>query len=396
MGSNFSAISDSQFGWWGGEFERERGSVSSAPPTGPSRAHSFPSAGFIDDHDAKRRRSDQPPSARDSEETARLRWQAQNRNASYPISASISAAGSGLRSLIHPPHSSSMSRGSLSAAPGIGGASFDDGQMRPPAPPRSASIIGGQLAKSFADLSAADRARGSISRSPSMAPPAIPQSDRRTSLFPSGPLTSSAPLEGRSLPSPIPDGIRHTPTPHEPDFTRKAVTRPSSPERTLARRSSLTEMIMAQSGDAMGAPRGVAHRLTAADMDKPSLSEPGLPWSRRESGDSASGVYLNSDTESLSGTVSGRGRKRSGQGLGDEHPEDGMRGMEVLAESAQRAADDDGLDERDSSPGRSGGPKYTCSFCAKTFSRPSSLRIHTYSREFSLIEQTLEEYHTNP
>ncbi|ORY32582.1 hypothetical protein BCR39DRAFT_450540, partial [Naematelia encephala] len=23
--------------------------------------------------------------------------------------------------------------------------------------------------------------------------------------------------------------------------------------------------------------------------------------------------------------------------------------------------------------------KYSCSFCAKTFSRPSSLRIHTYS-----------------
>ncbi|NXD32698.1 YL8J protein, partial [Spelaeornis formosus] len=25
------------------------------------------------------------------------------------------------------------------------------------------------------------------------------------------------------------------------------------------------------------------------------------------------------------------------------------------------------------------GPKYACAFCAKTFSRPSSLRIHTYS-----------------
>jgi hypothetical protein len=61
----------------------------------------------------------------------------------------------------------------------------------------------------------------------------------------------------------------------------------------------------------------------------------------------------------------------------------GMQGMEVLAESASRVQEE--MDEG-SPPGQvimsGAGPKYACAFCAKTFSRPSSLRIHTYSREF--------------
>jgi hypothetical protein len=74
----------------------------------------------------------------------------------------------------------------------------------------------------------------------------------------------------------------------------------------------------------------------------------------------------------------------------DPKADPGMRGMEVLAESARRVADaerKDSREDRELSPTKSNnnasstGPKYTCQFCAKTFSRPSSLRIHTYSRE---------------
>ena len=82
----------------------------------------------------------------------------------------------------------------------------------------------------------------------------------------------------------------------------------------------------------------------------------------------------------------GRGRKRSVQMDGDtEMADHGMRGMEVLAESARRVSEA-AAEEEDSPPkglaGLAGaGPKYACAYCAKTFSRPSSLRIHTYSRE---------------
>ncbi len=93
-----------------------------------------------------------------------------------------------------------------------------------------------------------------------------------------------------------------------------------------------------------------------------------------------------------------RGRKRP---AGARDAEDGdvdmkdpaMSGMEILAESARRLSEEerkvDGVESRDPSPSKAGagagGPKYLCAFCAKTFSRPSSLRIHTYSREFNLV-----------
>jgi hypothetical protein len=84
---------------------------------------------------------------------------------------------------------------------------------------------------------------------------------------------------------------------------------------------------------------------------------------------------------SMSMSVSGRGRKRGPIPSSSDDEAEGMRGMEVLAESAQQrlAAEDE--EERDESPGRAGGPRYECAYCAKTFSRPSSLRIHIYSRE---------------
>jgi hypothetical protein len=86
-----------------------------------------------------------------------------------------------------------------------------------------------------------------------------------------------------------------------------------------------------------------------------------------------------------------RAKKRAFEGqkpLGDVDMDGdpGMRGMEVLAESARRVSESN--EDKDELNGEAGGslvgPKYTCAFCAKTFSRPSSLRIHTYSRESSL------------
>jgi len=141
-------------------------------------------------------------------------------------------------------------------------------------------------------------------------------------------------------------------------------------------------------------------------MDRPSLSEQinitGWPV-RRASTDSVvsvPGINLNSDSEDAGPPPTSLGRKgpTEARNLGledgdvDMKGDPSMRGMEMLAEFAQRVAEEERKgrtsEERDPSPGKGGvGPKYTCAYCAKTFSRPSSLRIHTYSREqhFSLF-----------
>ena len=382
-GSTFSSVSDAQFGWWGGN-EADRGRAESTH--GPFRANSYPNAGFEEDHDAKRRRSDQPTSMRDPEEAARLRWQAQNRNASYPAGSMSVGQGNGLRSLIHPPHGSF--RGSVSIN--------DDTAYPPPPPTHDGSMlspqarngsVGGQLARSFAELTAAEKsARASQSRSPSMAPPPAPGGvDRRSSsALAAGPLTRSSPLyEGDRRQS----GASNMGNP----VLRHAAAQPPSPDqRGPMRNGNVHHTYIDDSANIDPHLTG----LSSADMEQSNPSEPA--WSRRTSAaetHSSAGVNLNSDSEGSTAKGS-KSRKRGLDSSNQSERSEGSRGdtsmggMDVLAESAERAGaaaaeEEAEAAERDPSPVRNGtGPKYTCSFCQKTFSRPSSLRIHTYSREY--------------
>jgi hypothetical protein len=137
----------------------------------------------------------------------------------------------------------------------------------------------------------------------------------------------------------------------------------------------------------------------SAPLDRSSLTEPihrlitGWPV-RRESTDSA-GISLNSD-EDDGLTPTSRSRRRAGTGKADGK---GFRGMDILAEGAGQAMQEERKERRSTSAddmlkedaGSVGvangaqGPKYICEFCAKTFSRPSSLRIHVYSRKSSFL-----------
>ncbi|OCF36968.1 hypothetical protein I316_01566 [Kwoniella heveanensis BCC8398] len=426
-----SAVPENQPGWWAPEFDRG----SPFQPV-PFRSNSFPTKTYVlDEPGQKRRRSDGPPASRDVEESARLRWQAQSRNASFPSAVSpvggqpgASAAslnGQGLRGLLHPPQASSaaisasMSRSSFSGStsgtplsPTMENTTLPPLTSRPSVQSRNPSLVGGQLSRHFADLSANDR---TVSSSLAEMPPPLHTAppDRRTSMHPSLFATD----DNRLFPPPL--SVSRTPSPGSDLLRRQSVTRPPSPEpvssRPELRRASLTEIIMAKSGDNLTMTPSRYHpsveKLSSVGMEKPSLSEPVPPlhlqqpplnmplWAtRRESTDSVkSASALPTDPDGP--LLSLRGRKRSAADIKkaeieaeveDQEMEDSsdpaMRGMEVLVAAAaeeERKVRKSSEEDREGSPskngGAAGGPKYACAFCAKTFSRPSSLRIHTYS-----------------
>ncbi|WWD17498.1 hypothetical protein CI109_101939 [Kwoniella shandongensis] len=411
-----STVPENSVGWWAPEF----GDRSSPSHLSPYRSNSFPNTHpyVPDEPDQKRRRSDGPPALRDAEESAMLRWQAQSRNMSYPTVGSPGgrkASVTGSRSLHPPPAqsaamSAAMSRGSISGStsgplsPSVEHPGAPPFSRRPSAASRSSSLVGGQLSRHFADLTAADRSPSVPSPSSEMLPPlqTAPLSDRRSSVMPP-PLMAS---DDSRLLAPLSASMARPPSDvYDRDrLRRQSLTRPPSPEPTQRpelRRSSLTEIIMAKSGDDVAmAQRRLNSPMVAGPsslaMDKPTFSDsvhPGqLPpqaWTqRRESTESTNGLGLIPDDP-----LSSRRRKRTNADEVEDVSMPGdpaMSGMDVLAEMANRVApaSADELkhrrgseDDREDSPSKSGagGPKYTCAYCAKTFSRPSSLRIHTYS-----------------
>jgi hypothetical protein len=257
-----------------------------------------------------------------------------------------------------------------------------------PVVPRNGSIVGGVLARSFADLTSADRA-GSPMAPPTLPPPS--SADRRPSLFPPALMRGDSfpPLsEERTMNTPSPLRSSTQPQPYSsnhlfttPFSSEQSRTRPSSPDRQSEpreRRASLTEIIKAETGDdvamASGRAPGSAHKIEQIEILNSPLVVPSGNMDKTPDG--------STDPD--------------GDG---EVEETGLEAMEVLAESATRVseaeeADMDGdgdAEEADqekevggsSGQGSTGGPKYICVHCQKLFSRPSSLRIHTYSRKSS-------------
>ncbi|KAL7421752.1 hypothetical protein Q5752_003523 [Cryptotrichosporon argae] len=350
--------------------------------------------------DYKRRRSDGPPALRDAEESARLRHQAQSRNASYPtlspgLSATSSAMGS--RPSISGPLPSPLALDRRDSAfpferrdtifPDRRESSFFDRRdsafsdrrestasrrdssvsvLRRESMQSRSSSFTAPLARSFADLSANDRnspVELPFPRSPAdMMPPPSPA---RPGLYQRA-ATDVLPV------------VRENDRSPRPPSASSSRTRPPTPDGL--RRPSLTELIKSQSGDDVVMARGGYFDL------KPEIT--GWPGPRRASADSAASapsISLNSDSEAP-GIKRRHRESRSYPTPSDETSADPMRGMDVLAaESARRAADGDGGspgddDDREPSPSKGGvGPRYECEHCAKTFSRPSSLRIHIYS-----------------
>ncbi|BEI91899.1 uncharacterized protein CcaverHIS019_0407190 [Cutaneotrichosporon cavernicola] len=370
--SRFSSMTSSTAdspGWWAPD---DRSS-------GFSRSSSFSARGGEPDY--KRRRSDLPPIPPDADETARLKWQAQSRNASYPATLSGSASGSGgggggLRGMLYPPPTM---RGSISGTP-LTSRMSPDLMFDHHASSRSSPMTG-PLSSKFADLHAGERSPPSEAPTPLRA---RSPTDRRLSLFP--------------RPENTPGGPPH---PSAQPGQRLSLTGPPSPEPTAPapRRSSLAEQIMVQSGDATLAQSGrLFNHDTPHDRDVPYIA-------RRESTESnISATFANhliQEPESVAPVRDRRaalvaplpGARRPSFGLvSEDEPETkgdpGMRGMEVLAESARRVADAERKDSmEDDQPagspakpsGGPTGPKYPCQYCKKAFTRPSSLRIHTYS-----------------
>lgn len=398
-----SSAADSQ-GWWAPD---ERSSVS-----GFSRSSSFSARGGEPDY--KRRRSDLAPIPADADETARLKWQAQSRNASFPVTLSGGAtggnSGGGLRSMLYPPPapSSHLMRGSISGTP-LASPMSPDSPFDYHASSRSSPMTG-PLARSFADLAASEHSPPSEAPTPLRA---RSPTDRRPSMFPRHTLSSESvtQLSNRETPPAV---LAPSSYPAGEPGQRLSLTRPPSPEPAAPepRRSSLAELIMAKSGDNVTmAPGGRFFHPLSSDSHPNDRDVPYI--GRRESTESimsnisASFVnHLSSESDSVAPARDRRAalvapplpasgtRRPSFCPVSEDEPESqgdpGMRGMEVLAESARRVADAERRDsvEEDqpsgNSPakpsGGSTGPKYPCQYCKKAFTRPSSLRIHTYSR----------------
>ena len=510
--SEYPSVPSTSSGWWAPDFDKasrprssaftftsDRGSWSSLSPHAAGRlstsrlSDTVPQEPSEDVHSDKRRRSDQNPT-RHHEEAARLKWLASNRNASYPTSGSIAAAGP-LRAMQYPPPSTSTGMSfSKSSDTGHGTTSSNLSSASPLTPhneysefpfdhrpkgttARNASIVGGQLAQSFADLTASER---SPSGSGEMGPPGrghhghthlttpmkITSTRERSPGADNLHVPYSAPgggLSPRSGPStPTNQRVRSSPTSPQPPLSaaptrvgsesdqlrRQSFHHAQTPDHSSTppvRRSSLTELIRSNAGDdlVMAQGRYTPARVPMGDrlfsepssaqsarydhpgglpLERPSLSDNGVVltgWPGPAPGADSRHVNVSNhqgSTKSRKRSVTERGEYEPRmRGSGDAAAAaDGMSGMDILAESARRVSEAETRSltppegsntaalARYASPakasavavaGASGsaksaargpgaGPRYPCDFCAKTFSRPSSLRIHRFSREF--------------
>jgi hypothetical protein len=371
-------------GWWAPD-----------PHSGPSRhtrpqpyrTYSQPVVDITDQEQhntGKRRRSDGPPALRDAEESTRIRWQAQSRNASYPIANAGSISGpsggeyqGGFRTL-YPP-TAMIARGTVS---GQGHSPVMEMGTSRSAPilSRNVSIVGGQLSQTFADLRANERegSREDVGSNN----PISGHSDRRSSLFPGLHAGGQDPVP-HVIPSSSPRrGAVHSTA--SPALSRQySMTRPPTPERLttsrpMIRRSSVTNDAILQTGGYVnegqhsraGIPQSNKDFRPSFGVDRGDESGRVHGWgSRRASGDSHGGSKVTAkphdDREPC--------RKRS-VGDVDMIPDPDLRGL-----STKRSPS---LERKDDLPNTTAqGPKYMCDYCAKTFTRPSSLRIHVYSRK---------------
>ena len=392
--SSITSSSESHFnsGWWTSDSDARISRYS------PSMHAPVPTRPYLSEHRDKRRRSDGPPPLRDAEESTRLRWQAQSRNASFPASDSTSPFFDQVPQSMtthRAPLVSSATLLSYSSLPGPSreGTWIQHPLRRPSTTPRHSSFIRGQLAQTLEGLTASDLLL------PSSEMRLMHLADRRNPPCPPLPVdhatpstTSLQPLRdslGLSFPpKSLSQSGRQSPSGRSPNPTFSAV----------LRRPSLSEVIKARSGDNEAVLTGRFHHDAPRNpKGQPALSRPvaikgwtpdwpttGDPTDTRNAG----------FVGPVSGGRSGLTRKRH-TGLNDgvdlDLPVDAaMRGMEMLAESAQRVSGgqrklDATIEERDGITGKAsaGGPRYTCKECTKGFFRPSSLTTHMYSRKSS-------------